>query len=82
MTKANPPSSLKEIQRVWGQPEAEVVKSFLGNYGIECVFLGQANPTTYPLTTDGMGEIKIMVAEEDYELAKLLLETIPEKMLP
>ncbi len=78
MTKDSPPHSrLKEIRRVWGPAEAEIIKSFLANYGIQCLFLGQANPTTYPLTTDGMGEIRIMVAEEDYELAKELLENIP-----
>lgn len=82
MTKIRPHTNLKEIRRVWGQAEAEVVKSFLANYGIECVFLGQANLTTYPLTTDGLGEIKIMVAEEDYELARQLLENIPEETPP
>lgn len=82
MTEAKSRSNLKEVRRVWGQPEAEIVKSFLENYGIRCVFLGQANLTTYPLTTDGMGEIKIMVAEEDYELAKKLLENIPEPTFP
>jgi len=76
MTAESSPSKLKEVRRVWGPAEAEVVKSFLNNYGINCVFLGQANPTSYPLTTDGMGEIRIMVAEEDYYLAQQLLKDI------
>lgn len=78
MTKPSSESRLKEVRRVWGPAEAEVVKSFLANYGLKCVFLGQANPTSYPIATDGMGEIRIMVAEEDYELAMKLLESIPE----
>lgn len=78
MTKSSSESRLKEVRRVWGPAEAEVVKSFLANYGVNCVFLGQANPTSYPIATDGMGEIRIMVAEEDYELALNLLEEIPK----
>ncbi len=78
MTKFSSESKLKEVRRVWGPAEAEVVKSFLANYGLHCVFLGQANPTSYPIATDGLGEIRIMVAEEDYELAIKLLKDIPE----
>ncbi|MCX7974244.1 MAG: DUF2007 domain-containing protein [Candidatus Aminicenantes bacterium] len=66
------------MKKVWGPAEAEIVKSFLNNYGIKCVFLGQANPTSYPIATDGLGEIKIMVAEEDYDLALELLKNIPD----
>lgn len=78
MTKPSSKSKLKEVRRVWGPAEGEVVKSFLANYGLNCVFLGQANPTSYPIATDGMGEIRIMVAEENYELAMKLLEHIPK----
>jgi hypothetical protein len=78
MNKGSPASGLKEVRRVWGPAEAEVVRSFLANYGINCVFLGQANPTSYPIATDGLGEIRIMVAEEDYEVALKLLQDIPE----
>lgn len=78
MKKSSSESGLKEVKRVWGPAEAEAVKSFLANYGLSCVFLGQANPTSFPIATDGMGEIRIMVAEEDYELAMKLLEDIPK----
>lgn len=71
-------SKLKEVKRVWGPAEAEVVRSFLANYGIKCLFLSQANPTSYPIATDGLGEIRIMVAEEDYELAQELLKEIKD----
>lgn len=71
-------SKLKEVKRVWGPAEAEVVRSFLANYGIRCLFLGQANLTSYPIATDGLGEIRIMVAEEDYELAMELLKEIKD----
>jgi len=65
---------LKEVHRVWGLSEAEIIKSFLESNGIDCVFQGRNVQTVYPITTDGMGEIKIMVTESDYEAAKALLE--------
>jgi len=65
---------LKEVQRVWGLSEAEVIKSLLASHGIICIFRGEMVQAIYPITVDGLGEIKILVAERDYELAKSLLE--------
>ncbi|MHB8054372.1 MAG: putative signal transducing protein [Candidatus Aminicenantales bacterium] len=66
--------TLKEVHRVWGLSEAEIIKSFLESNGIDCLFQGRNVQTVYPITTDGMGEIRIMVKESDYEAAKALLE--------
>jgi len=66
--------NLKEIHRVWGLAEADVVKSFLESNGIVCIFHGLVVPSIYSFTTDGMGEIRIMVKDSDYETAKELLE--------
>jgi hypothetical protein len=66
--------TLKEVHRVWGLSEAEIVKSFLESNGIDCAFQGRNVQTVYPFTTDGLGEIRIMVKETDYEAAKALLE--------
>jgi hypothetical protein len=65
---------LKELRRVWGLSEAEVIRSFLASHGIPCIFRGEMVQAVYPITVDGLGEIKIMVAEADYPLAKDLLE--------
>ncbi len=65
---------LREVRRVWGLSEAEVIKSFLASHGITCIFRGEMVQAVYPITVDGLGEIKIMVAESDYELARDLLE--------
>jgi hypothetical protein len=75
---------LKEVGKVWGPAEAEVIKSFLESHGIPCIFRGLVVQSIHPFSTDGLGEIKIFVSEKDYAEAKKLLEEIspaeePEK---
>ncbi|MFQ6108601.1 MAG: DUF2007 domain-containing protein, partial [Candidatus Aminicenantales bacterium] len=65
---------LKELCRVWGPAEAEVIKSFLKSHGISCIFRGQVVQSIHPFSADGLGEIKILVPEKDLSLAKKLLE--------
>ena len=65
---------LKEVHKVWGPAEAEVIKSFLQSHGISCLFRGQVVQSVHPFSADGLGEIKIFVSEKDYDLAKKLLE--------
>jgi hypothetical protein len=64
---------LKEVTHVWGLAEADVIKSYLDSNGIDCVYQTLVVPFVHVFTTDGMGEIKIMVKAEDYEAAKSLL---------
>ncbi|MDI6844727.1 MAG: DUF2007 domain-containing protein [Candidatus Saccharicenans sp.] len=63
-----------ELTRVWSLAEAEVIKSFLGASGIECVLKGQIVHSIYPFTMDGLGETVIMVMKKDLEKAKELLQ--------
>lgn len=70
---------LMEVARVWGLAAADVIKSYLESNGIPSYYRTQAVPTIFTLTTDGMGEIKIMVLAGDYETAKELLETKAEE---
>ena len=65
---------LKEVIRVWGGTEADVIKSFLESQGIPCLLQGRIIQSIYPFSTDGLGEIKILVPEDDYDTAKKLLE--------
>ena len=68
---------LRELTRVMGPVEAEVIKNFLESQGIPCIFRGQMAQAVYPFSVDGMGEIKVMVSEADYSLAKELLAERP-----
>jgi len=65
---------LKEVHRVWGLTEADIIKSFLESNGIFCTFQGRNVLSVYNFTTDGLGEVRIMVKETDYDTAKALLE--------
>lgn len=68
---------LKELCRVMGPVEAEVIKSLLESHGVTCIFGGAMVQSIYPISVDGLGEIKILVSETDYALAKELLENRP-----
>ncbi len=63
-----------EVCKVWGLAEAEIVKSLLHSHGIESFFRGRVVQSVHAFSTDGLGEIKIFVSEEDYEAAKKIIE--------
>jgi len=74
----DPESKLKEVYSVWGPAEAEVIKSFLESNGIKCLLKGLVVQSVHPFSADGLGEIKIYVAEKDWEVAKeLISDRIP-----
>lgn len=66
--------ALREVHKAWGPAEAEVIKSFLESQGIICLLKGRVVQSIHPFTTDGLGEIRILVTEKDYDEAKSLLE--------
>ena len=77
--------NLKEVTHVWGLAEADVIKSYLESNGIASVYQTLVVPFVHVFTTDGMGEIKIMVKADDFETAKSLLaqtEIPPEENGP
>lgn len=69
---------LKELIRVWGPVEAEIIKNLLESEGIPCFFKGLMLQTIYPFSADGLGEIKILVPEKDLERAKDLLKNLEQ----
>jgi ADP-ribose pyrophosphatase YjhB (NUDIX family) len=72
----SPDAKLKEVCKVWGPAEAEVIKSYLESNGIPSLLRTRVPHSIIPLTSDGLGEVKILVLDEDYETAKKLLETL------
>ncbi|MDP2914360.1 MAG: DUF2007 domain-containing protein [Candidatus Aminicenantes bacterium] len=70
---------LKELVRVWGPVESEIIKNLLESEGISCFFKGLMLQTIYPFSADGLGEIKILVPEKDLETAKELLKNLEQK---
>ncbi|MBM3297496.1 MAG: DUF2007 domain-containing protein, partial [Candidatus Aminicenantes bacterium] len=64
---------LVEVHKVWGPAEMEVIKTMLQSHGIPAMTRGQVPQSILPMTTDGMGEIKILVQKKDAALAKKLI---------
>jgi hypothetical protein len=73
---------LRELCRVWGPFEADVLKSFLESHGISCLVRGRMVPSVYPITVDGLGELRIFVRQEDFETARELMASRPEPEEP
>jgi putative signal transducing protein len=62
------------ILRTWDDSEAELVRALLESYGIPCWVSSQITHAVYPLTVDGLGEIRVSVPLEASEEARRILE--------
>jgi len=60
---------LVEVYRTWDEQKAELIKSLLGDYGISCYLSSHITHSVYPIPVDGLGEIRVMVPEEDKDRA-------------
>jgi len=67
-----------EVHAVQGQPEADLIQSLLEANGIESYTRGLAAQSVHPFTMDGMGEIRILVREEDEETAIRIIKEFVE----
>jgi len=63
----------KVIFRTWDDTEAELIRGLLESYGIPCGVVSYITHSVYPLTTDGLGEIRLSVPEEAAEEAERIL---------
>jgi len=63
-----------ELKTVQGPVEAEVLKSFLKSHGITVILRGLVVQSVHAFSADGLGKIKVMVDEKDYQTAKSLLQ--------
>jgi hypothetical protein len=68
---------LKELCRVNGPFEADLIKNFLESHGIPSLVRGRTAPFVYPFTVDGLAEFRVFVQEKDFEPAKELLASLP-----
>ncbi|MFC1629200.1 putative signal transducing protein [Gemmatimonadota bacterium] len=63
-----------QVFAVQGKPEADVIQGMLESVGIQSMTRGHSVLSVHPFTMDGMGEVRILVAEPDVEAAKKALE--------
>ena len=66
------------VYSVQGQPEADLIKSLLEANGIESFTKGRAVQSVHPFTVDGLGEIRILVREEDADRASKIIAEFVE----
>lgn len=62
------------ISRLYNDSEANLVRTILESYGIPVTVSSDLTHTVYPLTVDGLGEIRVWVPDESREEAEKILE--------
>ena len=65
------------VFRTWDDVEASLVEGLLRSAGIPCALVSDISHAVYPLTVDGLGEIRILVAAEDAEDARQRIAARP-----
>jgi len=61
------------VYRAASEAEARIIKSFLESNGIPCLMKANAAPSVHAFAVDGMGEVTILVWEEDAAKARELI---------
>ena len=64
---------LVEVYLARSEAEAQVIKGLLESHGIPCLLKSNAAPSVHMFTIDGMGEVRLMVWEENAEEARELI---------
>lgn len=57
----------------WSDGEASIIKQLLETYGIICQVESDVPHTVFPLSVDGLGEIRVLVAADRLEEARRIL---------
>jgi Putative prokaryotic signal transducing protein len=61
------------LMRTWSDGEASVVQQILVEYGIPCRVVSDITHTVWPLSVDGLGEVRVLVAADRLEEATEIL---------
>ncbi len=70
------------VHRCHNDLEADQIRELLLNEGIECQIASDIPHSIFPLTMDGLGEIRIAVLEEEAHRAQELIKAflnVPEE---
>jgi len=61
------------LLRIWSDGEAMIVQQLLAQYGIRSRVVSDVPHALLPLTVDGLGEVRILIAAEALDDATALL---------
>ncbi len=59
--------------KVWSEPKAQLIVGLLLDFEIPANLVRQSPPSLYPVTVDGLGEVRIMVRPRDLERARSII---------
>ncbi len=65
---------MQEVYRASGEMEAQIIKGLLESNGIRCLLKSNAAPSVFAFAVDGMGLVKVMVDDADFEEARNLVK--------
>ena len=68
-----PPGEPVELLRLYSDGEADLVRRLLDSYSIPCQVVTQITHALWPLTVDGLGELRILVPADRLEEAEEIL---------
>lgn len=72
----------KTVHITNGLPKANIIKSKLESEGIDVQLKYEAISEIFGLTANGLGEVKILVKEKDYSIAKEIINDKNMKNFP
>ena len=70
------------IARAWADSEASVIKSLLESYNIPCHYASELPSRLYPVSAEGLGQIRIFVPAPLAKEAKRILDEHRRKQAP
>ncbi|MDD4903420.1 MAG: tRNA (pseudouridine(54)-N(1))-methyltransferase TrmY [Candidatus Bipolaricaulis sp.] len=59
--------------KVWSEPKAQLIVGLLLDFEIPANLVRQSPPSLYPVTVNGLGEVRIMVRPRDLERARAII---------
>lgn len=59
--------------KVWSEAKAQLIAGLLLDFDIPVNLVRQSPPTLYPVTVDGLGEVRIMVRPRDLDRARAVI---------
>ena len=59
--------------KVWGEPKAQLIKTLLEDFDIPVNMMMHAPPSLYPMTVDGLAEVRLLVRARDLAQARRII---------
>lgn len=61
------------LMQVWSDGEADIVQRLLETYGIPCQVVSSISHRLFPLSVDGLGEVRLLVPKDRLAEAEVIV---------